>query len=86
MSIEALKSHLFETLEGLKNNSDPDASECEKVSIEQAKAITAVSGSILDIYKLQLQALDYATRMDNISGVRDAMNGLGIVDTKLIKQ
>ena len=34
LSLEALKSHLFETLEGVKNLSDGTASENEKVSID----------------------------------------------------
>ena len=51
MSLETLKSHLFETLEGLKNLSDPEASENEKVGIDQAKQIVDVSGAIIDIYR-----------------------------------
>ena len=30
LSLESLKGHLFEALEGVKNLSDPDASDCEK--------------------------------------------------------
>ena len=49
LSLEALKSHLFETLEGVKNLSDEEASPCEKVSIEQAKQIVDIADSIIDI-------------------------------------
>ena len=47
MSLETLKGHLFETLEGLKNLSDPEASENEKVGIDQAKQIVDVSGAMM---------------------------------------
>ena len=63
-SLEALKGHLFETLEGLKNQSDPDASENEKVTIEQAKAITGVADKIIDIYKTQLDAIKVISSTD----------------------
>lgn len=63
-SLEALKGHLFETLEGLKNQSDPDASDNEKVTIEQAKAITGVADTIIDIYKTQLDAIKVISSTD----------------------
>lgn len=63
-SLEALKGHLFETLEGLKNQSDPNASENEKVTIEQAKAITGVADTIIDIYKTQLDAIKVISSTD----------------------
>lgn len=63
-SLEALKGHLFETLEGLKNQSDPEASENEKVTIEQAKAITGVADTIIDIYKTQLDAIKVISSTD----------------------
>ena len=63
-SLEALKGHLFETLEGIKNQSDPDASENEKVTIEQAKAITGVADTIIDIYKTQLDAIKVISSTD----------------------
>lgn len=63
-SLEALKGHLFETLEGFKNQSDPDASENEKVTIEQAKAITGVADTIIDIYKTQLDAIKVISSTD----------------------
>lgn len=44
LSLDALKSSLFETLEGVKNLSDPLASENEKLSVDQAKQIVDISG------------------------------------------
>ena len=86
MSLETLKSHLFETLEGLKNLSDPEASENEKVGIDQAKQIGDVSGKIIDIYKVQLEGISLAAKLDNISSANSIVTSLGIVDEQSIKQ
>ena len=85
MSLETLKSHLFETLEGLKNLSDPEASENEKVGIDQAKQIVDVSGAIIDIYKLQIEAIKSFTHKDDIARPGAMMADIGIVDENNIK-
>lgn len=85
MSLEILKSHLFETLEGLKNLSDPQASENEKISIDQVKQIVDVSGAIIDIYKLQVDAIKSFTNKDEIARPGAMMSDLGIVEENNIK-
>ena len=85
MSLETLKSHLFETLEGLKNLSDPEASENEKIGIDQAKQIVDVSGAIIDIYKLQLEATKPFTHKDDITRPGAMMTDMGIVDENNVK-
>ena len=80
MSLEALKSHLFETLEGVKNLSDEDASPCEKVSIEQAKQIVDIADSIIDIYKTQVDALKTFSSMDNVASGGTLLEGMGFID------
>ena len=57
MSLEALKAHLFETLEGVKNNNDPNADPQEKVSTQDAKCIVNIANSIIEIYKTQVDAV-----------------------------
>ena len=37
--ISDLNNHLFETIEMLKNNSDPKADKCEKMDLDTAKKI-----------------------------------------------
>lgn len=86
MSLETLKSHLFETLEGLKNLSDPEASENEKIGIDQAKQIVDVSSKIIDIYKVQLEGISLAAKLDNIGSANSIVTSLGIVDEQSIKQ
>ena len=79
LSLEALKSHLFETLEGVKNLSDDQASPCERVSIEQAKQIVDIADSIIDIYKTQVDALKVFSQMDNVASVGQLSVGMGII-------
>lgn len=80
LSLEALKSHLFETLEGVKNLSDDDASPCEKVSIEQAKQIVDIADSIIDIYKTQVDALKTFSSMDNVASGGTLLEGMGFIN------
>ena len=80
LSLEALKSHLFETLEGVKNLSDEDASPCEKVSIEQAKQIVDIADSIIDIYKTQVDALKTFSSMDNVASGGTLLEGMGFIN------
>ena len=80
LNLEALKGHLFETLEGIKNQNCPEADECEKVSIEQAKAIVDVADSIIDIYKLQVDALKTAAQL---AAPCEMLTGLGVVGEEI---
>ena len=80
LSLEALKSHLFETLEGVKNLSDEDASPCEKVSIEQAKQIVDIADSIINIYKTQVDALKTFSSMDNVASGGTLLEVMGFIN------
>ena len=79
LSLEALKAHLFETLEGVKNNSDPEADPCEKVSLEQAKSIVNIADSIIEIYKTQVDAVRVFTGIDHVNSQGQLMVGMGII-------
>lgn len=78
LSLDGLKAHLFDALEGVKNLSDPHASEADKTSIEQARAIVELSGKIIDIYKTQVDALKTLNMMDNVSSLKNMVTGLGV--------
>ena len=84
VSLEALKAHLFETLEGVKNLSDDNASECEKCSIEQAKTIVNIADSIIDIYKTQVDAMQTFSKMDNVASLCTLAVGMGITDKEQV--
>lgn len=85
VSLEALKSHLFEALEGVKNLSDEEASPCEKVSLEQAKSIVGIADSIIDIYKVQVEAMKTFANMDNVASPTSMMIGMGLATKEDIK-
>jgi hypothetical protein len=86
LSLDALKSHLFEALEGVKNLSDPEASENEKISIDQAKQIVDISGRIIDIYKVQVDAIKTLSSMDNVASVRVLATGIGVASEETVRQ
>lgn len=83
-NLESLKLHLFETLEGVKNQNDDQASACEKVSLEQAKAIVDVADAIIDIYKVQVDAIKVVSNMDVNSA--NILVGMGVAGQEEIKQ
>lgn len=85
VNLEALKAHLFEALEGIKNQNDPDASDCEKVSIEQAKAIVDVADSIIDIYKVQVDAVKVVANMDHLNNPEQILVGMGVTGAEEVK-
>lgn len=85
VNLEALKTHLFETLEGIKNQTDPEASDCEKVSIDQAKAIVDVADSIIDIYKVQVDAVKVVANMDHLNNPEQILVGMGVTGAEEIK-
>lgn len=49
-NIDDLRSHLFETLEGLKDKANP-------MDIERAKAVATVAGVIVDSAKVEVEHL-----------------------------
>lgn len=85
LSLEALKSHLFETLEGVKNLSDEQASPCEKIGIDQAKQIVDIAGKIIDVYKGQVDAMQVLNRMDNVAPPERIAEDLGIVASGILE-
>lgn len=86
VNLEALKAHLFEALEGIKNQNDPDASDCEKITIEQAKAIVDVADSIIDIYKVQVDAVRMVGQMDHLNAPGAMLVGMGVTGEDEVKR
>lgn len=85
VNLEVLKGHLFEALEGIKNQNDPQASDCEKLSIEQAKAIVDVADSIIDIYKVQVDALKTVSHLDHMNSPENILVGMGVTGAEEVK-
>lgn len=78
ISIDNLNVHLFETIEMLKNNNDKEASDCEKIDIDTAKAIADLGKVIIDGYKVKAQALNILSKADNPNHVKQIILESGI--------
>lgn len=68
-SMDDLRNHLFETIERLKANSDPTASECEKISPEAAKQICDVAQVIVSSAKVEVDFLNVLSKSENRESV-----------------
>lgn len=86
INLDALKTHLFEALEGVKNLSDPQASENEKISLGQAKAIVGLSSQIIGVYKTQLDAIKLVREETRMEDARGILIALGVTDGDNAKQ
>lgn len=80
-SIDKLNELLFMTIEGLQNNKDPQASECEKIDPETGNAIANVSKVIIDGYKVKVQALNMYQKTMNPTALREASIESGIISS-----
>lgn len=80
ISIDKLNEHLFESIEMLKNNSDPEASECEKIDIETAKAIASLGKVAIDGYKVKAQVFNTVAKADNPAALKESLADSGIFE------
>lgn len=53
INLDTLNNYLFETIEMLKNNSDPEASENEKIDVETAKTIADLGKVAVDGFRVK---------------------------------
>lgn len=56
-SMDDLRNHLFDVIERLKTNGDPDATDKDKISIEDAKAIGNIAKTLIDSAKVEVHAI-----------------------------
>lgn len=61
------------------------ASENEKISIEQARSIVDISGKIIDIYKVQVDTLKTISGMDHVASMRSMAKAIGVADDSTIQ-
>lgn len=78
-SIDALNVHMFEIIELVKNNSDPNASPNEKISMENAKAAVEAGKVIIEGFKVKAQVLNIVVNNKTGQALQIAENA-GIVD------
>ena len=86
VSLDALNTHLFETIEMLKNNSDSKASPNEKIDIEEAKVIATLGKAIVDGYKVKAQVLNILSKSENPNITRALIENSGISEIKSIEE
>jgi hypothetical protein len=78
-----LRDHLFDTLERLKSNNDPNTDENEKIDIETAKAIVDVSSAIIETFKIETQAIGIISKSQNSTLLTAALSDSGIFSQNL---
>lgn len=83
ISIDGLNNHLFEAIEMLKNNSDPKASENEKMSIETAKAIADLGKVAVDGFKTQAQVIHTIANAQNPQLLEKLGNSSGVLSIEI---
>lgn len=80
ISIDALNAQLFETIEMLKNNRDPQASDNEKIDIDTARSISDLGRVIVEGYKVKAQVLNMLARADSPRQLQDSGIKNGILE------
>lgn len=83
-NLSSLNTHLFEAIEMLKNNNDPNADANEKIDILTAKAIAELGTVIVESAKTQVQALSIIAKASNPTLVTENAISSGVLpeDTK----
>ena len=85
LSIDALNMHLFESIEMLKNQTDPKASENEKMDVATARAIADISKIAIEGFKVKAQVLGMMRNAENPIRLRESIIESGIItDDKLL--
>lgn len=87
-SMDDLRNHLFETIERLKANSDPEASPNEKMDIETAKQISQTAKVLVDSAKVEVNFLSVLSKAENRDAVINFANGSKLLpgtEQKLLK-
>ncbi len=65
ISFDRLNEHLFDVIERLKTNNDPEADVKEGISIEEAKTITECAKVVVEGNKVKAQVLSIISKSDN---------------------
>ena len=85
ISIDKLNEHLFETIEMLKNNKDPQADDNEKIDIDTARTIAELGKVAIDGYKVKAQVLNTLSKSENPKSTRFYAETSGILDESTAK-
>ena len=69
---------ILESMERVRDLNDSEASENEKMTIDQAKAIADLGGRVIDGYKVKAQVLKTISKSEMPEFVRDVAVNSGI--------
>ncbi len=69
-SLNALRGHLFDVIERLKDSNDPKADPKDIIDIETAKAINQTAGQIINSAKVEVAALRLIGEEGELSGMK----------------
>lgn len=78
-NLSTLRDHLFGAIEGVANLNDPNSSEADKTTLEQAKAICEISKNIVETYKVEVQAMSILAKAENPDRVERMGKANGIL-------
>lgn len=85
INIDKLNEHLFEAIEMLKNNSDPNADACEKIDVGTANSIAGLAKVAIEGYKVKAQVLNMVRNAENPNLLKSQIVQSGIItDEKLL--
>lgn len=74
-NMTALRNHLFDVIERVKSNNDPNTDPNEKMSVEEAKAISQAAAIIVNSAKIEVDLLKVVARGENNVELERAANG-----------
>lgn len=76
--VDDLRMELFDTLQRLKSQNDPQCSPNEKCTVEEAEAVCEIAKQITETFKVQLSAMSILAKADNPTSVKVmiAANGM----------
>lgn len=78
-NLTTLRDHLFAAIEGVSNLNDPNASEADKTTMEQAKAMCDISKNIIETYKVEVQAMAILSKTENPQATTNMAIEIGII-------
>lgn len=74
-NMTALRDHLFDVIERVKSNNDENSSPNEKMTVEEAKAISQAAAIIVNSAKIEVDLLKVIARGENNRELEQAASG-----------
>lgn len=72
ISLNALRGHLFDVIERLKDSNDPDADKKDIIDIGTANAINKTAQTIINAAKVEVEAFKLISKEGEISQLKNS--------------